>query len=84
MIQAEAARVDLLFSLGCMSRGYSRSISDATASGLDILPKPSSPVLLANAIAVALAFRLFDFWLPVALGSLSLAIIGRDRPEAAV
>ena len=37
-----------------------------------------------NAIAIALAFRLFDFWLPVALGSLSLAIIGRDRLEAAV
>jgi uncharacterized protein (TIRG00374 family) len=68
--------LSLLFSLVSLTPG---GIGFAEASLAVLLISFGVPQ--TNAIAIALAFRLFDFWLPVALGSLSLALLGRGSRE---
>ena len=58
------------------------------AAGLGLVEASLSVLLIsfgvpkANAIAVAVTFRLFDFWLPVLLGVISLLILRRQTREA--
>ena len=59
-----------------------------TPAGLGLVEASLSVLLIsfgvpkANAIAVAVTFRLFDFWLPVLLGVISLLILRRQTREA--
>jgi uncharacterized protein (TIRG00374 family) len=61
-----------------------------TPAGLGLVEASLSVLLIsfgvpqANAIAVAVTFRLFDFWLPVALGIASLMIVKRQSQEVLV
>ena len=69
--------LSLLFSLVSITPG---GIGFAEASLAVLLV--SFGVAQPAAIAIALVFRLFDFWLPAALGALSLAFLGRRGEEA--
>ena len=56
-----------------------------TPAGLGFVEASLAVILIsfgvdqASAIAIALVFRLFDFWLPVAIGALSLVAVKRSR-----
>jgi uncharacterized protein (TIRG00374 family) len=59
-----------------------------TPAGLGLVEASLSVLLIsfgvpkANAIAIAVTFRLFDFWLPVLLGVISLVVLRRQTREA--
>ncbi len=61
-----------------------------TPAGLGLVEASLSVLLIsfgvpeANAIAVAVTFRLFDFWLPVLLGIVSLVVLKRQSREVLV
>ena len=58
-----------------------------TPAGIGLVEASLSVLLISfgvpqtNAIAVAVTFRLFDFWLPVLLGVISLAVLRRQTRE---
>jgi len=84
---ARALNTPISFEVALVGYAFSLLFSFVafTPAGLGFVEASLAVILIsfgvadARAIAIALVFRLFDFWLPVAIGALSLVVVKRSR-----